>query len=263
MEKIVDAVMLNIDYFVLIFLRISALIFSSPIFGRKTLPNTLKIMLCVVLAYVVYAANPNPPVIAYNNVIAYVLMCVKELLFGLVLGYVTTLLFSIPQTAGYTIDMQMGFGMVNVFDVQSNISVPVTGNFLYTIMMLCFFAVNGHHELIYIINNTFSYIPVGQVALNPALGFSALEVFALAFVLAAKVAMPMIAAGMMGEIIMGVIVRTTPQMNVFVVGIPLKIILGFLALLLLLPVYVNFTNTLFDNMFESIHYMLGGLAAPA
>ncbi len=263
MEKIVDAVMLNIDYFVLIFLRISALIFSSPIFGRKTLPNMLKILLCMTLAYVVFAADPNPMVITYRNVIEYVLLCVKELLFGLVLGYVTTMLFSIPQTAGYVIDMQMGFGMVNVFDVQSNISVPVTGNFLYTVMMLSFFAVDGHHELIYIMQSTFSYIPVGQVALNPALGISALEVFALAFVLAAKVAMPMIAAGLMGEIIMGIVVRTAPQMNVFVVGIPLKIILGFLALLLLLPVYVNFTNTLFYNMFESIHYMFGGLVAPA
>ena len=263
MDRIVDAVMLNIDYFVLIFLRISALIFSSPIFGRKTLPNAVKLMLCMTLTYVIYAADPDPAVIVYSNVIQYVLLCVKELLFGLVLGYVTTLLFSIPQTAGYVIDMQMGFGMVNVFDVQSNISVPVTGNFLYTVMMLCFFAVDGHHELIYIINGTFSYIPVGQVTLNPALGVSALEVFSLAFVLAAKVAMPMIAAGMMGEILMGIVVRTAPQMNVFVVGIPLKIIMGFLALLLLLPVYVNFTNTLFDNMFESIHYMLRGLVASA
>ncbi|HWR21890.1 MAG TPA: flagellar biosynthetic protein FliR [Feifaniaceae bacterium] len=263
MDRIVDAVMLNMDYFVLIFLRISALIFSSPIFGRKALPNGLKIMLCMTLAYVIFAADPNPKVIAYGNVIEYVVMCVKELLFGLVLGYVTTLMFSIPQTAGHVIDMQMGFGMVNVFDVQSNISVPVTGNFLYVAMMLSFFAVDGHHQLIYILQNTFSYIPVGEVALNPALGVSALEVFVLAFTLAAKVAMPMIAAGLMGEIIMGIVVRTTPQMNVFVVGIPLKIIMGFVALLLLLPVYVNFTNTVFDNMFESIHYMLGGLAAPA
>lgn len=260
MEKIVNAVLLNVDYFVLIFLRVSALIFSSPIFGRKTLPSMLKIMLCISLAYVVYSADAARTAIVYRSVFEYALLCIKELLFGLVLGYVTTLFFSIPQTAGYTIDMQMGFGMVNVFDVQSNISVPVTGNFLYTIMLILFFVVDGHHQLVYILLNTFSYIPVGQVTLAPALGYSALEVFVLSFMLAAKVAMPMIAAGMMGEILMGVIVRTTPQMNVFVVGIPLKIMLGFLALLLLLPVYVTFANTMFSNMFESIHYMLKGLS---
>jgi len=260
MEKIVDTIYNNIEYFLLILLRVSALIISSPIFGRKTLPNTLKIAFCIVLSYFVMLTHPVAPEIRYNNIVEFALLCVKELLFGLVLGYVTTLFFSIPQTAGYVIDMQLGFGMVNIFDVQNNISVPVSGNFLYVITMLSFLAVNGHQQLIYVVQNTFTSIPAGQVQLNAALGYSALEVFAESFVMAVKVAMPMIAAGIMGEIIMGVIVRTTPQMNVFVVGIPLKIILGLMALILLLPVYVQYTNTIFDKMFSSIHYMLGGLA---
>ena len=263
MEKIVDTIYNNIEYFLLILLRVSALIISSPIFGRRTLPNTFKIAFCIMLSYFVMLAFPAGARIQYRTLLEFVLMCVKELLFGLVLGYVTTLFFSIPQTAGYVIDMQLGFGMVNIFDVQNNISVPVTGNFLYVITMLSFFAVNGHQQLVYILTNTFSSIPPGQVQLNASLGYSAVEVFAESFVMAAKVAMPLIAAGIMGEVIMGIIVRTTPQMNMFVVGIPLKIILGLMALILLMPVYVQYTDTIFVKMAESIHYMLGGLAAGA
>ena len=263
MDTIINNVLVHFEYFVLIFLRITALIVSSPVFGRKTIPNQTKIAFCLVLSYVVLAATVTIPVISYKNVLEYGVLCVKELLFGLVLGYVTTLFFAVVQVAGHVIDMQMGFGMVNVFDVQSNISVPVSGNFLYTILMLVFFAVDGHHQLIYIINSTFANVPPGQVTINPAIGWSALEVFVLAFGLALKVAMPVVASGLIGEVIMGVVVRTAPQMNVFVVGIPLKIILGLMALSIILPVYVSFSNELFGRMFESVNYMLQGLARAA
>ena len=178
----------------------------------------------------------------------------------MVLGYVTTLFFSIVQTSGQVMDMQMGFGMVNVFDVQNNINIPITGNLLTIVLLISFFSVNGHLQLIYIVNATFTAIPVGEVVLNPLIGITALEVFVLSFLLAIKVAMPMIAAGLLGEVMMGVVVRAIPQMNIFVVGIPLKIILGFLMLLLILPVYVCFTNTIFDQMFTAMDRMISGLA---
>lgn len=263
MESIAKEVAGHFEYFVLIFLRVSALIISSPVFGRKNIPNTVKIGLSLLLAYILLASSVNAPVISYRNVVEYAVLCIKELLFGLVLGYVTTLFFAVVQVAGHVMDMQMGFGMVNVFDVQSNISVPVTGNFLYTILMMVFFAVDGHHQLIYIINSTFSYIPAGHVVLNTAIGWSALEVFVLAFGMALNVAMPLVASGLIGEVAMGVVVRTTPQMNVFVVGIPLKILLGLMSLFIILPVYVSFSNHLFGSMFESIDYMLRGLAGTA
>jgi flagellar biosynthetic protein FliR len=260
MNEIVSVVTANLDYFILMLLRVSALIISSPIFGRKNVPNMLKIAFCVLVTYVLFAADPKSQDIQYNGVIEFAVLCIKELLFGLVLGFVTTLFFSLVQTAGQVMDMQMGFGMVNVFDVQSNISVPISGTLLNVILLIAFFGVNGHLQLIYVVRSTFTNIPVGQVSLNPAIGMAALEVFALAFLLAVNVAMPMIAAGLLGEVAMGFIVRAIPQMNVFVVGIPLKMLLGFLILLLIIPVYVSFSDVIFHNMFSSIDTMLAGLA---
>lgn len=259
MEHILGTVTANIDYFILMFIRVSSLLLASPIFGRKALPNIIKIIFSLVVTYVVFASNPAVSSVPYSGVIEFGLMCAKELLFGLVLGYVTTLFFSVVQTAGQIMDMQMGFGMVNVFDVNSNISVPVSGNFLNVILLVAFFGVNGHLQLIRILITTFGYIPVGQVALNPIMGLIALEVFALAFVLAVTVALPLIASGLLGEVALGFIVRAIPQMNVFVVGIPLKIVLGFMMLLIILPVFVSFSDVLFERMFAAIDQMIAGL----
>lgn len=262
MEKVLLDVSRSLDYFILLMLRVSALIISSPIFGRKNVPGPAKIGFCLVLSYVIFAGHPPTSPIEYSGIVEFAVMGVKELLFGLVLGYVSTLFFSVAQTAGYIIDTQVGFGMVSVLDVQSGTAVPVTGNFLYIVLIVCFFGVNAHHQLISILSATVENIPVGAVTLSPQLGTTALEVFTMAFLLAVNVAMPVIAAGLMGEVIMGVVVRTVPQMNIFVVGIPLKIILGFLVLLVMMPLYVSFTGTIFNNMFTGIARMFSTLGAP-
>lgn len=259
MELLIREITSNMDYFALMFIRTSALIVSSPIFGRKNIPNTVKICFCILLTYVLFAAIPSPEAIVYSNVIEYALLIIKELLFGLVMGFVTTMFFGLTQTAGHVIDMMMGFGMVNVFDVQNRIKVPVTGNFLYIVLIITFFSVNAHHQLIHILNTTFTNIPVGHVVLSPQIAYTALEVFILAFVLAVNVAMPIIASGLLGEVVMGFIVRLVPQMNIFVVGIPLKVGLGLIMLFIVIPIYVNFTDVIFSDMLNSLDKMFRAL----
>lgn len=260
MESILSEVSLHLDFFILMFLRITALIVSSPIFGRKNVPTSVRIGFCLILTYVMFAAYPVITAIEYKNLLEFSVLCIKELLFGLVLGYVTNLFFSIAQTAGYVIDMNTGFGMVNVLDMQNNISVPITGNFLNIVMLISFFGVNGHHQLIYIIKSTFKNIPIGSVTLNPNIAWTALEVFVFSFILAVNVAMPVIVSGLLAELILGFIVRTVPQMNMFVLGIPLKILIGLIMLLLIMPIYVSFTNVIFQNMFTAIERMIINLA---
>lgn len=259
MDEIVRQVSANLDNFILMLLRTSALIISSPIFGRKNVPNIVKISFCVLLTYVTFSAVTNPVAIVYGNVLEFALLCLKELLYGLVLGYVTTAFFTLTQTAGHVADMMMGFGMVNVFDVQSSIKVPISGNFMYMILIITFFLADAHLQLIHILNITFAQVPIGSVVLNPRLGYVALEVFILAFVMAINVAIPLIASGLLGEVTMGIIVKMVPQMNIFVVGLPLKVILGFLMLFLVIPVYVSYTGVIFREMFNSIDMMFKGL----
>ncbi len=190
-----------------------------------------------------------------DDVLLYILLCIKELLFGLVLGYVLNLFFQLTFTAGQMIDMQMGFGMVNVFDVQSNLSIPMTGNFLNLIMLLVFFAVRGYERLIRIMALSIDYIPIGGVTFNANIGWVALQLFVEAFLLAIIIAMPIIASGLVGEACFGIMMRMVPQMNAFSIGIPIKIILGFLVLFAIIPVYVAFMPRVFDSMYDGLERM--------
>lgn len=243
----------NWDYLLLLFLRVSGLIFSSPIFGRKNIPVMAKIGYCVCIAYVLFKSVQVTQQLDYNgDVFLFVLLCLKELLFGLALGFVLNAFFTLVFTAGQMIDMQMGFGLVNVFDPQSNLSIPMVGNFLNIIMLLVFFAVDGHHRLIQILYTTVVCIPVGSVVFSPKIALVAVQLFIETFILAFSVALPVIAAGLLGEALLGVVIRSVPQINPFAVGLPLKVITGFVVLLAMIPVYVNFLPQIFDKMYAGV-----------
>ncbi len=251
----------NWDYAFFLFLRVSALVFSSPIFGRNTVPAMAKIGLCLAVTFVFFNALPQEYPLDYNDdLIIFVLLCVTELLFGLIMGYVLNVFLTLTFTAGQIMDMQMGFGMVNVFDVQSNLSVPVTGNILNIMTLMVFFIVDGHLRLIETLYVTVQRIPIGTVTLSPALGLVAIELFVRCFVLAVYVAMPIVASGMIGEISLGIMIKTVPQMNAFTIGLPMKVLLGLLVLSFIFPVYVDFMDGMFDELYAGLDNMFAALA---
>jgi flagellar biosynthetic protein FliR len=173
------------------------------------------------------------------------------------MGFVTTLFFNLVYSAGQIIDMQIGFGIVSVYDIQINTQVPVTGNILNVILLIVFFCVDGHLKLISILYFTFTKIPVGHVLLTMNFVSVMLEAFSLTCVLAVMVAMPILAAGIILEISMGVLIRSVPQMNMFVIGVPVKIVVGLLVLFISIPVFVGFSSTIFTEMFQAIEKVFG------
>lgn len=254
----------NWDFYLLLFLRVSGLIFSSPIFGRRNIPNVVKIGYCICISLLFLQSIPQiseqmQAFDYHDDTLIYIFLCIKELLFGVILGYVLNLFFNLTFTAGQLIDMQMGFGMVNVFDVQNNISIPMVGNFLNILMLLVFFATRGYERLLKIMYLSIEKIPIGQVSFNANIGWVALELFIQAFLLAVIVAMPIIASGLLGEACFGILMRMVPQMNAFSIGIPVKIVLGFLVLFAMIPVYVAFMPQVFDQMFAGLEQMFSAL----
>ena len=191
----------------------------------------------------------------------YGLLCAKELLIGLLMGYILTLFFSVAFTAGQLVDMQMGFGMANVFDEQSNASVPMLGNLFNVMLMLCFVAVGGFERLVAMLDLTIRRIPIGAIRVDAGLAWTVAELFCQAFLLGVRMALPVIASGLLAEGVMGVLVRTVPQMNVFVIGLPLKVVLGFAIILAVLPIYIPFSSLIFDTMFAGIERAFASLAA--
>jgi flagellar biosynthetic protein FliR len=253
MAGIVGQITNNFDYTLLLFLRVSGLIWPSPVFGRKTTPAPVKICFIFVLTFIMLLAFPVPQgSVVSRTIVEYTVTCLKELLFGLSMGFVTSLFFNLVYSAGQIIDMQIGFGIVSVYDIQNNTQVPVTGNILNIVLLIVFFCIDGHLKLISILYFTFAKIPVGHVLLSMNFISVLLEAFSLTCVLAVMVAMPILAAGLILEISMGVLIRSVPQMNMFVIGVPIKIVVGLLVLLISLPVFVGFSNTVFAEMFQAI-----------
>lgn len=253
MEDLFVGLIYDWDYFLLLLLRVCGLLFISPIFGRRNIPVIARIGYCAVIAALFYVSIPQEVPLDYNDdLFLFVLLCAKEVLFGMVFGAVITFFFSFTNVAGQLIDMQMGFAMANLIDPGTGASSPVSGVLLNTTMLLSFFAVNGHLYLIDLLHKSVTKMPIGEIMLNPNIGWILLEFFIQAFLLGVIVALPIIASGLLSDISFGLLMKTVPQLNAFAIGIPVKMILGFMVLTAFMPVFIPFCNYMFEQMFMGL-----------
>ena len=262
MASIVNAVFGNADYFILILLRMGALVVASPIFGRINVPQRVKVCLILALSYLCFSIFPQTAELHYATLMGYLVVCAGEVLLGVALAFVTNVFFALTAfTAGQLIDMQVGYGIVNVYDIQNNTQIPMMGNVLNIMLLILFFAVDGHLKLISMIFMTVESMPVGSLAFTPGVGMAALEIFAKAFLLGVMMALPVIASGLTLEILLGVLMRLVPQIHMFVVGVPLKMLIGISVFTASLPVFAGFSSKIFTEMFNGITTMFSRFAA--
>ena len=231
--------------------RISALFIISPIFSRNNIPTTFKIGISFFLSllvsqYIDIGFTEN------LTMISWVWLFIKELIIGYSIGFIVYLFFSAYYVAGQLMDMQIGFGMVNVFDPLSNAQVPILGNFFYLMTVLLLLIMNGHHKIIEVLIYSFKKIPVGTWIINESTIQELTNVFVNVFMIGIKISLPIVAALFITNVILGILARTVPQMNVFVVGMPAKILVGFLLLIVIIPVYFGQIDNFFQKMFETL-----------
>jgi len=250
------SILMSADYFILIIFRVGGLVLSSPIFGRVNVPNIAKLGLVLSLGFLFFNIFPQTVSLHYTTLLGFVLLCAGELLLGMALAYVTNIFFSLTAfTAGQLIDMQIGFGIVNVFDAQNNTQVPMMGNVLNIMFILMFFVVNGHLRLIEMVYLTVERMPVGTLVFSATIGWTAMELFMRAFVLGVMMALPIIASGLTLEIAFGMMMRAVPQIHMFVVGIPMKMLIGLIIFVVTLPVFGGFSARVFNELFVGIEKM--------
>ena len=258
MGSVVSAVLGNADYFILLVFRVGGLVFSSPIFGRINIPAIAKIGFIAAIGYLFFTIFPQSAAIEYSTLMEFALICALELLLGIALAFATNIFFALTAyTAGQLIDMQIGYGIVNVYDAQNSTQAPVMGNVLNIILLIVFFAVEGHLRLIDMVYMTIDRMPIGALSLSPEIGIVAAEIFMKAFLLGVMVALPVIASGLTLEIILGMLMRSVPQIHMFVVGVPLKMLIGLIVFSVSLPVFIGFSNRIFDELFYGVEKMFG------
>jgi flagellar biosynthetic protein FliR len=250
MENILDIVIKKYEIFLLVFVRMTGIFVMTPIFSRNSIPNAFKIGFAFFISLIVMTTiSPNQFSLNTDNT---VILIVRELLVGLIVGFISYLFFTTLYIAGQIIDMQIGFGMVNVLDPQHRVQVPVVGNFFYIIAIFILLIINGHHTLIEAVIASYKILPIGQYVIVDGVYLNIIKIITEIFIIGFKISGPILATIFITNVMLGILARTVPQMNVFIVGMPLKIIVGFIIMIFTMPLYILALQHIFNNMFEEI-----------
>lgn len=259
-----NAVIQGFPIFLLIFCRITAFFVVAPVFSSRGVPNTFKIGLGFFISFIVFLTYGMKQSIVPDA--EYLLIVIREILIGIMLGYIVYLFFSVVQTAGAFMDLQIGFAMANVIDPHTGTSAPLLGNFKYMLMMVIFLMMNGHHYLLTGLMDSYQWMPLSNEMFSKLMSGSITDYLTRlvgnTFLLAIQVSAPLVVAMFLTDVGLGFLAKTAPQFNVFVIGIPLKLIIGLFLLILLMPGLAAIFERLFSIMFESMEQFFGIVQGP-
>lgn len=245
----------------LIFLRISGVMFSAPVFSNSSIPPSVKIYFSIILAYIIFFTVGDFQYNPDQSLIPLIIYGVKEVITGILMGFMLNFIFYGFSYAGLLIGFDMGLAMAEMFDPTTETESNIVGQTLLIMATLIFILINGHHYLIRGLSYSFSIVPLGSFHMSQNL-FDAIVKFSSGiFVLAVKIASPIMVSFFLLHLGTGIIARVIPQMNVFFVMQPLKIALGLLLLISLTPIYVYVIRNLLmayeDKLFELIKAING------
>lgn len=253
MNELVKMIMSKYELFLIVIVRCSGIFLISPFFSSQNIPNRIKIGMTIFLSIII-ASTLN---ISIEDLgIPMVILICKELLVGVTIGFISSISVSAFYIMGQIIDMSMGFGMVNVIDPQSRTQVPLMGNFYYMLALLLLITLDGHHIIINSIIDSYKYIPVGEFKLDGDIIYSLIDLISNVFVIGFKLSAPIVAIIFLLDLLLGVMVRTIPQMNVFVIGLPMKIFIGLVIIAATIPMFNAITNGSLNLLIESLYKFL-------
>lgn len=247
-----NTVVENFDAILLVLVRMSGLFILSPVFGRQNMPALFKVGFAFFLTLIYVSANGNLSVDYQDSMVLYVAFVAKELAIGIIMGYVTYIIMSGIYLAGQIIDNQVGFGYANVLDPITNIQVPLTSNFYYTYIILIFLLINGHHMLIRALFYSYKVIPLGQLTFSSDVITELGTIMGEMFAIALRISAPIIAAIFIADVVLGVLTKTIPEMNVFILGMPIKVFLGLFIITITISNAVPIAEGLTSLMEENI-----------
>ncbi|MEI4768562.1 flagellar biosynthetic protein FliR [Psychrobacillus sp. FJAT-51614] len=256
-----DELIPKLTVLLLIIARVSAFFVTLPLFSHRTIPATHRIAFAVILSWMMYYTMDVAPFEINGD---YILLIIKEVMVGLFIGLLAYIIMSAIQIAGGFIDFQMGFAIANVIDPQTGAQSPLIGQFLNTLALLLLLALNGHHLLLDGIFYSYQFIPMDMTLL--AFGQEnyvefIMKTFAGVFAVAFQMSIPVVATLFLVDIALGITARTVPQLNIFVVGFPIKIGVSFLVLLVMIGVLMAVVQKMFQIMIVSMRdlmIILGG-----
>ncbi len=242
----------DLEFFLLIVVRITCFIHTAPFFGMTNTPSRVKIGLGVLISALVYQTlTPVHP--EYSTVLMYALYVLKEAVTGIIIGYSAAICVAILNFAGHLVDMEIGLSMVSLFDPVSRDSVTISGTYYqYTVLLMLMISGMYQYVLAAIIE-TFNLIPVSGAVFNSDKILNAMLTFLRDYLaLGFRLCLPVFAAMLLLNAILGILAKVSPQLNMFAVGIQLKILLGLGVLFLTVGMMPGASTAILSEMKKMI-----------
>lgn len=242
--------------FLLIFVRVTSFFLMMPLFSYRTIPASHKIGLGFFLSIIMFSSVLAPEIVIDGT---YFLLIIKEALVGLLIGFIAALMMSGIQIAGGLIDFQMGFAIANVIDPQTGAQSPLMGQYLYTIALLFLLTVNGHHLLLDGIFYSYNFVPMDQVMIpfgSQNIAQYIILAFNKMFIIAFQMSLPVVGSLFLVDVALGIVARTVPQLNIFVVGLPVKIGVSFVVLIAVMGVLMMVISDLFSTTLATMRGLM-------
>jgi flagellar biosynthetic protein FliR len=211
--------------FLLLFFRFGALFVAAPIFSHTTIPMRIKAMMAFFFTVIFLSASP--PLTMDINLPTLVLAILSEILFGLAIGLVLQLAYNIITFAGGIISFMMGFSMATAIDPQNGVSMPIISQFLSLLGLMILFSLDLHHWLIIYIEHSLAQVPLGGFLLTSNMVHFIISAGANMFMVGFMIAFPIVALSLLSDVIFGMLMKTMPQLNILVIGFPIKIMVSF------------------------------------
>lgn len=239
--------------FSLSFIRLATFFAAAPLFGMRNVPVMVKVGLSALCALV--ALPPLDPLWDLGSWPVLAVLALQEVVVGLVLALAVVLVFAVVSFAGHFVDVPLGFGMASVFDPALGGQIPVFSQFYHVVAVLIFFALDAHLWLIRAVQHSFAAVPLGSAfRLEPSFALF-MQLAAEIFIIGLKIALPVMATLLLTDIGLGIVIRAVPQINVFVLGFPIKIMVGMAVVLLALPTAVHLITQLFSSEGVLLRYL--------
>jgi flagellar biosynthetic protein FliR len=239
----VDAIIIEkLLSFAMVMTRISAFFLIAPVFGTPSIPVTIKVSATIFLSVFFSLINPTIAAAHQASAIQAILLLGSEATYGLALGIIASVLFSTVQLAGRIAEDQMGLTMAEILDPLTGEQGLPVATLLELIFTIAFLAANGHHLLLKALHKSFELFPPGKIPSIATLTGNIFEATAMMLAASLQLAAPILAALLMLMVILAILARLVPDMDIFFISFPLRIALGFVMLIAFMPFIDGFVS---------------------
>ncbi len=239
----------DLEYFLLLFTRVSCFIFIVPFFSTTNTPRQIRVGLSFFITLILYSTMTVHPVLEYSTVLGYAILVLKEGITGLLIGFGASICNSIVLLAGKIADMEIGLSMVQMFDPLTKEQSGFTGTIYQYAVLLVMMVTDLHHYFLRAFVDAYQLVPVGGIHIQTEKLMTAMLQFMSDYIMISfRICIPVIAAMLILNCVLGVLAKVAPQVNMFSVGIQIKIIVGLTVLFLTIGMLPNITSNIYEEM---------------